>query len=98
MKNPLRYLAFLLVLAFFNQVSAAEPIKVFILTGQSNMEGKGLPAHLDTYKEDPLIAGTYGMLKDGDGWAVRDDVWITYPSKTQGAKHGRLTVGYGTHG
>ena len=28
----------------------------------------------------------------------RDDVWITYPSKAQGAKHGALTVGYGTKG
>ena len=62
------------------------------------MEGKGLPTHLDTYQEDPLIADTYGMLKDGEGWAVRDDVWITYPSKAQGAKHGALTVGYGTKG
>ncbi len=76
----------------------AEKIKVFILTGQSNMEGKGNPVHLDTYKSDPLIKPTYASLKDGDGWAVRDDVFITYPSKNGGAKHGPLTVGYGTKG
>jgi alpha-galactosidase len=29
---------------------------------------------------------------------VRDDVWITYPSKNGGAQHGPLTVGYGTKG
>lgn len=98
MKNPLRYLAISLALTFFDPVSGADPVKVFILTGQSNMEGKGLPTHLDTYREDPLIADTYGMLKDGEGWAVRDDVWITYPSKAGGAKHGPLTVGYGTKG
>lgn len=62
------------------------------------MEGKGNPVHLDTYKEDPLIKSTYAGLKDGDGWKVRDDVWITYPSKARGAKHGALTVGYGTKG
>ena len=27
-----------------------------------------------------------------------DDVWITYPTKAKGAKHGSLTVGYGTKG
>lgn len=73
-------------------------VKVFVLTGQSNMEGKGLVSHLDTYREDPLIKDTYATLKDGDGWAVRDDVWITYPTKHRGAKHGPLTVGYGTKG
>jgi len=79
-------------------VSAQTPVKVFFLVGQSNMEGKGNPIHLDTYKNDPLIASSYAGLKDGDGWRVRDDVWITYPSKARGAKHGPLTVGYGTKG
>lgn len=74
------------------------PVKVFFLVGQSNMEGKGNPVHLDTYKEDPLIKTTYAGLKEGDGWRVRDDVWITYPSKARGAKHGALSVGYGTKG
>ena len=32
------------------------------------------------------------------GWAKRKDVWITYPTKHKGAKHGSLTVGYGTKG
>lgn len=73
-------------------------LHVFLLVGQSNMEGKGNPVHLDTYKADPAISPTYASLKDGDGWAVRDDVWITYPSKARGAKHGKLSVGYGTKG
>ena len=77
---------------------AAKTVKVFILAGQSNMEGKGLPTHLDTYQEDPLIAPWYATIKDGDGWAVRDDVFITYPTKHGGAMHGPLTVGYGTKG
>ena len=76
----------------------AETVKVFILSGQSNMEGKGNPVHLDTYKNDPLIKPSYASLKDGDGWKERDDVWITYPSMSSGAKHGPLTVGYGTKG
>ena len=59
----------------------AKTVKVFILSGQSNMEGKGNPVHLDTYRNDPLIKPSYASLKDGDDWKERDDVWITYPSK-----------------
>ena len=81
-----------------SSVAAEKTVKVFFLVGQSNMEGKGNPIHLDTYKDDKLIKPTYAGLKDGDGWRVRDDVWITYPSKYGGAKHGPLTVGYGTKG
>lgn len=77
---------------------ADDTVKVFFLVGQSNMEGKGNPVHLDTYKNDPLIKSGYASLKDGDRWKVRDDVWITYPSKAKGAKHGPLSVGYGTKG
>lgn len=88
----------LFTLTLLSVSAVADPVKVFFLVGQSNMEGKGNPIHLDTYKNDPAIKPTYAGLKDGDGWAVRDDVWITYPSKSKGAKHGPLTVGYGTKG
>lgn len=92
-------MAVLLACAGFARPAAAEKVvKVFILAGQSNMEGKGLAAHLDTYKEDPLIKPWYDIVKDGDKWAARPDVFITYPTKSGGAKHGPLTVDYGTKG
>ena len=92
-------LPLLLLIALAGQASSDDAaIQVFVLVGQSNMEGKGNPIHLDTYCEDPAIKPTYAGLKDGDGWQVRDDVWITYPSKNGGAQHGPLTVGYGTKG
>lgn len=94
--HSLRLLSLAATLAVFSSPLAAKTVKVFILAGQSNMEGKGLPSHLDTYKDDPLIKPWYAKIKDGDGWAVRDDVFITYPTKHKGAKHGPLTVGYGT--
>ena len=78
--------------------SADGTVKVFVLTGQSNMQGKGRALHLDTYRDDPLIKDTYGSLKEGDAWVVRDDVFITYPTKRGGGQHGGLTVGYGTKG
>ena len=79
-------------------VEASQTVRVFFLVGQSNMEGKGNPLHIDTYRDDPLIAPSYAGLKENEGWRVRDDVWITYPTKGGGAKHGRLSVGYGTKG
>ncbi len=90
--------AAILALSLCSSTRAAETVQVFLLVGQSNMEGKGNPLHLDTYQDDPLIRPTYASLKTGDQWRVRDDVWITYPSKVRGAKHGPLTVGYGTKG
>ncbi len=93
-----KLIAFLICLLPLCTAVQAEALKVFFLVGQSNMEGKGNPIHLDTYRDDPSIKPTYASLKDGDDWKVRDDVWITYPTKAKGAKHGRLTVGYGTKG
>lgn len=88
--------AFFVMLSLAAGSACAKELKVFFLVGQSNMEGKGDPLHLDTYKDDPRIKPTYAGLKDGTGWKVRDDVFITYPSKNKGPKHGPLTVGYGT--
>jgi len=65
------------------------PVKVFILVGQSNMQGKGKIAHLDQLvAEEP---DTYGHLKRNGQWVQRDDVWIKYWDKK-----GKLTVGYGS--
>jgi hypothetical protein len=79
-------------------LAADQRVNVYVLAGQSNMEGKGSPAHLDTYRDDPLIKPTYAGLKDGAAWRTRNDVWITYPTKPAGPQHGPLTVGYGTKG
>lgn len=98
MTNRVIHLFMLSLLMALPALAEDKKVKVFILSGQSNMEGKGNPIHLDTYKHDPLIQPSYASLKDGAGWAQRDDVWITYPSKNGGAKHGPLTVGYGTKG
>ena len=100
MKNATCGPLILLLAINFSGLASAEDktVKVFFLVGQSNMEGKGNPLHLDTYKNDPLIKPTYSRLKQEEKWRVRDDVWITYPSKAKGAKHGPLTVGYGTKG
>lgn len=68
MKDHCRILLAILMVCLFVSLDAGadKVVKVFILAGQSNMEGKGLATHLDTYKEDPLIKPWYGVVKDGD--------------------------------
>jgi len=77
------------------------PVKVFILAGQSNMEGQGKikmdvrrnegKGTLEYLVKAPASAKRYKHLVDKDGrWVVRDDVWIWYLGRKGG-----LTVGYG---
>ena len=76
--------------------AADNSLKVFILAGQSNMEGhgviKGRPGQkgtLETLSQDPATAARYKHLLDKDGtWIVRDDVWISYYSTK-----GKLAIG-----
>ena len=77
------------------------PVKVFILAGQSNMEGQGKIAcdpkknggkgSLEYVVHHPATARHFKGVLDKDGkWIVRDDVWIWYLGRK-----GKLTVGYG---
>lgn len=70
---------------------AAAPVKVFILAGQSNMEGKAKVALLDYQAGQPATAALYKPFRKGDAWAERDDVWIKFFDRK-----GKLTVGYGS--
>jgi alpha-galactosidase len=68
------------------------PVKVFLLAGQSNMEGQGAidgdKGTLQSMVKDPATAARYKHLVDKDGkWVVRDDVWCSYGNK------GALTAG-----
>ncbi|QDT13571.1 sialate O-acetylesterase [Planctomycetes bacterium K23_9] len=64
-------------------------VRVFILAGQSNMQGKGSIKHLEQLASDEATKAQYQHLRDGDQWAERDDVFIRYLDR-----HGRLTTGY----
>ena len=79
----------------------AKPVKVFILAGQSNMEGQGFIAadakrnggkgSLEFLVKDAATAPRFAKLANKDGtWRTRDDVWISYLDRK-----GPLTVGYG---
>lgn len=87
--------------------AAAKPLKVYILAGQSNMEGH---AEVRTFKHVGMDPETAPMLKDmlsadGDPREL-DDVYISYltgkggwktPLKSK-EKQGKLTVGFGAQG
>ena len=70
---------------------AIEPIKVFVLAGQSNMEGKAKMSLLEYQASAPNTKELFAHLRHGDEWVVRDDVWIKFLDR-----HGKLTVGYGS--
>jgi len=68
-------------------------LKVFILAGQSNMEGKAKISLLQYQINQPATKQQFQHLKKGDRWVVRDDVWIKFLSRK-----GKLTVGFGSPG
>ncbi len=81
--------------------ATTKPVRVFILAGQSNMEGAGLikadpkrnggKGSLEFLVKDTATAKHLAPLVDSTGqWRPRDDVWISYLDRK-----GPLTVGFG---
>ncbi len=82
----------------------AKPLKVFILVGQSNMQGQAMEATLAGLAMDPVTKPLYDKLVDESGKPrVYENVHIAAFSRTDSwgkigdevEKHGQLTVGYG---
>ncbi len=86
-----------LVLGLLSIARAADKkVKVFILAGQSNMEGHGQVRSLDHLGAHSEYGRLLKLLKDADGsWAVREDVTIFYQAEHREKKNGPLTVGWG---
>lgn len=99
----------LLFLLMVNSSTAA-PIKVFILAGQSNMEGQGVVS-MDgakdynggkgnlvwSMKNSKSTAKMKCLKNDLDEWMVRDDVQISF-KVGETVRKGGLTVGYTGYG
>ncbi|MCX7046915.1 MAG: sialate O-acetylesterase [Candidatus Sumerlaeota bacterium] len=93
-----------MLLAPMAAVTAAETrgtVKVFILAGQSNMEGQGFigadakrnggKGSLEYLVKNTTDTTRFAQLMDANGkWRVRNDVWIHYLDRK-----GPLTVGFG---
>lgn len=68
-----------------------KPVQVYLLAGQSNMEGKAKLSLLDYQAKQPATADLFKHLRKGEDWAQRDDVWIKFLDRK-----GKLTTGYGS--
>ena len=79
--------------------AAAKPLKVYILAGQSNMEGQARIETFDYIGDDPATAPMLKEMRGPDGKPrVCENVWISYFTgwKTLGEGFGKLTTGYGS--
>src|SRR3954469_15963467 len=78
----------------------AKPLKVFILAGQSNMEGHAKVETFDYIGDDPATAPLLKQMRGADGKPrVCDHVWISYftgSGEANGEGFGKLTAGYGS--
>ncbi len=99
-------LAAMLLIAPKAAVNAASgsdktPLKVFILAGQSNMQGHADVSTFDHIGMDPQTAPILNEMRNADGTPrVCDDVWISSIGNggTDEEYHGRLTTGFGAVG
>jgi len=87
-----------------------KPIRVFILAGQSNMEGQAVvdldgknyndgKGTLKALMNDPNKAPLFKHLKNSKGeWTVRNDVWVRYQREMQPLLAGPLSIGFSIYG
>jgi alpha-galactosidase len=92
--------AFLTTVLFAAASVEAKPLKVFILAGQSNMEGPAGISTFDYIGDDPATAPMLKMMRGADGKpAVCDGAWISYltgANEKNFELNGKLTAGYGS--
>ncbi len=92
---------FVLSLLCTSHVSAKTPLKVFVLVGQSNMQGHAEISTFDHVGMDPATAPLLKKMRKADGTPrVCDNVWISSIGNdgTEEEFHGPLTAGYGAKG
>ena len=83
--------AVLLSLAAALPAAEPKPVKVFVLAGQSNMEGKAKMSLVEYQARQPATADLFRPFRHADQWLERDDVWIKFLDRK-----GKLAVGYGS--
>jgi hypothetical protein len=90
--------------AFAVSAQKAKPLKVYLLAGQSNMEGHAHLRVLDYMKDDPRTKPLWKKMKRANGkYRMIPDTWISYQTGIRGRidaenreVFGQLTVGYGS--
>jgi len=86
-------------LAICSSSVIAKPLKIYILAGQSNMEGHAKVETFDYVGDDPKTAPLLKEMRGPDGKPrVCERVWISYLTgmgNNNGEGFGKLTAGYG---
>ncbi len=86
----------IVALAILVPVAAAKPLKVFILSGQSNMQGHAQLSTFDVIGLDPQTAPMLAEMRNADGTPrVCEDVWISSIGSADDEQVGKLTAGFG---
>ena len=70
-----------------------DTVRVYVLAGQSNMEGKAKNSLWDYQATAEPTREVFAHLRADDQWIERDDVFIKFLNR-----HGPLTLGYGSQG
>lgn len=97
-------LAVFAIIGFALDVPAAEakPLKVYILAGQSNMQGSAHQSTFAAIGDDPKSAPLLREILDKNGDpVVSDNAWVTYLTGGRDGDtvlHGKVKVGYGFDG
>ena len=74
----------------------AKPVKVYILAGQSNMQGHAHERTLNVLALDPKTAPMLKEIQNEDGTAkVHKQIWVSSIGSSENEKIGNLTVGFG---
>ena len=95
MKKPIQYLLLLTAL-IASPLEAREPTKIFILAGQSNMQGHGrISMGKDGDLDYAAKQEAFSYLKKGDTWIERDDVWYYHKNGKGEVTRSKLKPGLG---
>ncbi len=77
-------------------LAAGKPLQVFILAGQSNMQGHAKISTMEAMRLSPATAEILKDLSNADGTPrVCERVWISSIGSSEGERTGRLTAGFG---
>ena len=90
----------IIILTATTQVVSGQ-LKIYILAGQSNMQGHAHIRTLDHMRMDPNSASILGSFRNPDGTSTAcEKVWISAidTEKVEDERYGKLTVGYGASG
>jgi len=104
MSRRIAFFFVVMVTAFYcgGAMADGKPLKVYILAGQSNMEGHARIETFDYIGDDPATAPLLKEMRGPDGAPrVCERVWISYltgsPDRGMlGEGFGKLTAGYGS--